>query len=192
MSMSLREQLLQAGFGKKKQVEQPERQAAPRQQSHRAQPAHQQAGRGQSERDRRREQEQQRVAKAQAAKAVRNEELQRRRQEEAERKARWDKIKALIEQHRLPKVESDEYFNFISRGKVRRLAVDAQLRERIISGELVIVRCEGRHDVVPRDIAENIRACDARAVITLQDAANAPTPDDDPYKDYVVPDDLKW
>jgi hypothetical protein len=53
------------------------------------------------------------------------------------------------------------------------------------------VRCEGKHDVVPRDIGERIRGYDARAVIALQDAANAPS-EDDPYKDYVVPDDLKW
>jgi uncharacterized protein YaiL (DUF2058 family) len=178
MSMSLREQLLQAGFGKKKQA--PKAQQPQRQDEQRS-------------RDEARRKEQERVAQAQAAKAAREQEQQRRRQEEADRKARWAQIRQLIEQHRLPKVESDEYFNFISRGKVRRLAVDAQLRERIVSGELVIVRCEGRHDVVPRDIAENIRACDTRAVITLQDATGSPTPaEDDPYKDYVVPDDLRW
>jgi uncharacterized protein YaiL (DUF2058 family) len=167
MSMSLREQLLAAGFGKKKAAEQAERKAK----------------------------EQQRVAQAQAAqaaKAARAHALQQRRQEEADRKERWAQIKQLIEQHRLPKIESDEYFNFVSRGKVRRLAVDAPLRERIVSGEVVIVRCEGRHDVVPCDIGERIRGYDARAVICLQDApGNAPA-EDDPYKDYVVPDDLKW
>jgi uncharacterized protein len=174
MSMSLREQLLAAGFGKKKAAEQAERKAKEQQ---------------------RVAKEQQRVAQAQAAqaeKAARAQALQQRRQEEAERKERWTQIKLLIEQHRLPKVESDEYFNFVSRGKVRRLAVDAPLRERIVSGELVIVRCEGKHDVVPRDIAERIRGYDARAVIVLQDSAGAAPSEDDPYKDYVVPDDLKW
>ncbi len=175
MSMSLREQLLAAGFGKKKAAEQAERRAKEQQR------------------------EQQRVAQAQAAQAAqtakrtaRAQELQKRRQEEADRKERWTQIKQLIEQHRLPKIESEEYFNFVSRGKVRRLAVDAQLRERIISGEVVIVRCEGKHDVVPRDIGERIRGYDARAVIALQNAAEAEPAADDPYKDYVVPDDLKW
>jgi uncharacterized protein YaiL (DUF2058 family) len=171
MSMSLREQLLAAGFGKKKAAEQAERKA------------------------REQAREQQRVAQvqaAQAAKAARAQALQQRRKEEADRKERWTQIKQLIEQHRLPKVESDEYFNFVSRGKVRRLAVDAPLRERIISGEVVIVRCEGRHDVVPRDVGERIRGCDARAVISLEDSAGDAPPADDPYKDYVVPDDLKW
>jgi uncharacterized protein YaiL (DUF2058 family) len=173
MSMSLREQLLAAGFGKKKAAEQAERKAKDQQ---------------------RVAQEKQRVAQQhalQAEKAARAQALQRKRQEEADRKERWTQIKLLIEQNRLPKVESDEYFNFVSRGKVRRMAVDAPLRERIISGELVIVRCEGKHDVVPRDIGERIRGYDARAVIALQDPANEPS-EDDPYKDYVVPDDLKW
>src|SRR5215470_9226407 len=122
MSMSLREQLLAAGLGKKK-AEQDERRA--------------------KEQAERKAREQQRVAQvqaAEAAKAARAQALQQRRQEEADRKERWTQIKQLIEQHRLPKVESDEYFNFVSRGKVRRLAVDAALRERIVGGELMIVR----------------------------------------------------
>ena len=181
MSMSLREQLLAAGLGKKK-AEQDERRAK------------EQADRRAKEQAERRAREQQRVAQAKAAdaaKAARTQELQQRRKEEADRKERWTQIKQLIEQNKLPKVESDEYFNFVSRGKVRRMAVDASLREKIISGELTIVRCEGKHDVVPRDIGERIRGYDARAVIALQDTANVPS-EDDPYKDYVVPDDLKW
>jgi len=178
MSMSLREQLLAAGLGKKK-AEQDERRA--------------------KEHAERRAKEQQRIAQAQAAqaasqaeKAARAQALQQRRQEEADRKERWTQIKQLIEQHRLPKLETDEYFNFVSRGKVRRLAVDAPLRERIVNGELVIVRCEGKHDVVPRDIGERIRGYDARAVVSLQESASDAPSEDDPYKDYVVPDDLKW
>jgi uncharacterized protein YaiL (DUF2058 family) len=174
MSMSLREQLLAAGFGKKQAAEQAERKAK----------------------------EQKRIAQAQAAKAAqaaqaakaqaRAQEVIQRRKEEAERRERWAHIRQLIEQHRLPKIESDDYFNFVARGKVRRLAVDAALRERIISGEVVIVRCEGKHDVVPRDIGERIRDYDARAVISLQEKADAAPSEEDPYKDYVVPDDLQW
>ncbi|HTJ15459.1 MAG TPA: DUF2058 family protein [Steroidobacteraceae bacterium] len=182
MSMSLREQLLAAGLGKKK-AEQDERRAK------------EQAERRAKEQAERTAREQQRVAQvqaAEAAKAARAQALQQRRQEEADRKERWTQIKQLIEQHRLPKLETDEYFNFVSRGKVRRLSVDASLRERIVSGELAIVRCEGKHDVVPRDIGERIRGYDARAVVSLQESASAAPAEDDPYKDYVVPDDLKW
>ena len=165
MSMSLREQLLQAGFGRKQQKNKPERKEPPKP----------------------------KVDPAQAAKAARTAEAERRRQEQADRKARWDKIKELIAQHRLPKIEGDEddYFNFIDRQKVRRIRVDAPRRERLIAGELTIVRCEGRYDVVPADIAANIRECDERAVVKLTADASQPA-GDDPYKDYVVPDDLRW
>jgi uncharacterized protein len=188
VSMSLREQLLQAGFGKKleaeRQAKEQERRAKEQQRKEHEQ--------------QRKAKEQQRIAQvqaAEAAKAARAQALQQRRQEEADRKERWTQIKHLIEQHRLPKLETDDYFNFVSRGKVRRLSVDPSLRERIISGEVIIVRCEGKHDVVPRDIGERIREYDARAVINMQDsagAANESPSEDDPYKDFVVPDDLKW
>ena len=73
---------------------------------------------------------------------------------------------------------------------MRRIAVDAPLRERISRGELVIVRCEGRYDLVPAEIAERIAERDARAVVRLKEEEQ---PDEnDPYKDYVVPDDLIW
>jgi uncharacterized protein len=192
MSMSLREQLLAAGLGKKQVAEEAERKA--RNQLRDQQRAAQERQRAAQEKQRA-AQEQQRVAQVQAtaaAKATRAQELQKRRQEEADRRERWAQIRQLIEQHRLPKVDSDEFFNFVARGKVRRLPVDASLRERIVSGELVIVRCEGKHDVVPCDIGERIRSYDQRAVISLRDVAGDAPAEDDPYKAFVVPDDLKW
>ncbi len=173
MSMSLREQLLAAGFGKKKAAEQAERKA--------------------------KEQQRDRAGSSspsgpdQAAKAARAQALQQRRQEEADRKERWTQIKLLIEQHRLPKVESDDYFNFVSRGKVRRLAVDAQLRERII-------RRRARDRAVRRQARcraaryrRNAFADTTRAPSLLcRMRPSEPPSEDDPYKDYVVPDDLKW
>ncbi|PZN34834.1 MAG: DUF2058 domain-containing protein [Proteobacteria bacterium] len=175
MSMSLREQLLAAGLGTKKQAKQAEHQE--RRQA----------------RNKAREEERRRAAReAQAAKAARDQELNRRRQEAAERKALYAQIKQLVEQNRVARPTGDDYipFNFIDRGKVRRIAVDAPLRERISRGELVIVRCEGRYDLVPAEIAERIAERDARAVVRLKEEEQ---PDEnDPYKDYVVPDDLIW
>lgn len=175
MSMSLREQLLAAGLGTKKQAKQAER----HQHQHSKNKAVAEAER------------QKRAAEAQAAKAARYQELNRKRQENAERKERWAQIKQLIEEHRLPKPESDEYFNFIDRGKVRRFPVDGPLRERIVKGEVIIVRCEGRYDAVVPEIAERIREREPRAVISL-DKPHEEIAEDDPYKDYVVPDDLMW
>ena len=184
MSMSLREQLLAAGLGTKKQARQADTQQKQQQ--------HQQA----KNRALREEQEKRAAearAKAQSEKAARDAELNRKRQENAERKEKWAQIKQLIEQHRLPKPDSDEYFNFIDRGKVRRIAADNTLRERLTSGAVMIVRCEGHYDIVPPEIAERIRERDERAVVKLNAKDNEAQPsDDDPYKDFVVPDDLMW
>jgi uncharacterized protein len=178
MSLSLREQLLQAGLGTKKQAREAEQRERQQAKNKAAQSA--------------REEQERRAAAAKAEKAARDAELNRKRQENAERKERWAQIKQLIEQHRLPKIESDDYFNFIDRQKVRRICVDASLRERLVSGELKIARCEGRYDIVTAEIAERIRDRDERAVVNLNAAAENKADENDPYKDYVVPDDLMW
>lgn len=177
MSMSLREQLLAAGLGTKKQAKEAERQRH----------------RDLKNKSARKAEHEKRMAEQRAATAARDQELNRKRQENLERKERWAQIKQLIEEHRIAKPESDEYFNFIDREKVRRFPVDAALRERIVRGEVVIVRCEGRYDVVPPEIADRIREREPRAVISLQPKEPETPPDEnDPYKDYIVPDDLIW
>jgi uncharacterized protein YaiL (DUF2058 family) len=182
MSMSLRDQLLAAGLGNKKQARQAENQQKQQQ--------HQQAKNRQLREDQEKRAAEQR-AKAQADKAARDAELNRKRQENQDRKERWAQIKQLIEQHRLPKPESEEFFNFIDRGKVRRITADSALRERLVAGTIVIARCEGKYDLVLPEIAERIRERDERAVVKLN-AEEAKPAEDDPYKDYVVPDDLMW
>lgn len=180
MSLSLREQLLAAGLGTKKQAKQIEDQQ--RREAKRDPKGH--AGQKQAAAQ----------AQAQAAKAARDQELNRKRQEEAERRARWAQIKQLIEQNAIARAETDEAFHFVHDGKVRRIYADPQLRERIISGTVCIVRCEGRFHVVPAETAARIGEREPRAVIALnQPAEKTPPPaEDDPYKDFVVPDDLKW
>jgi uncharacterized protein len=185
MSSSLREQLLAAGLGSKKQAKQIEQQQHREQRDQKRDPKAAQAA------------EQQRAksqAQAQAAKAARDQELNRKRQQEAEHRERWAQVRQLVEQHAIPRGETDEYFNFIDDRKVRRIYANAQQREQIISGSIVIIRCDGRYHLVPPDIAARIAERQPRAVISLQPQSDTskPTAEEDPYKDFVVPDDLKW
>ena len=133
------------------------------------------------------------VLKAQAEKAARDQEMNRRQQEKAAAKARAAEITQIIEQHRVPRVEeSDDYFNFVANGKVRRMAVSPEQRARIVAGSLVIVRWGGRNELLPPEAAEQVRTRHATAVIALPSNDASVPADDDPYKDFVVPDDLKW
>ncbi|MDB5968790.1 MAG: hypothetical protein JWQ90_1240 [Hydrocarboniphaga sp.] len=183
MSLSLRDQLLQAGLINEKQA-----QAASKQ------PHHQRS-------DRTPKKpvivDPAKIAaeKAAAAKAARDAELNRIQRDKAEQKARRAQVKQLIEQNKLPKVESELLYNFIDgkEGKrIRRIPVTPATRDQLSAGSLSIVRCDGRYEVVPAAIAERIKERDPHAVIPPRAAEPARVDENDPYKDFVVPDDLMW
>ena len=179
MSLSLRDQLLAAGLVSSRQAKQAEQQ---QRQLAKQQPAVPKA---------------QRTAPAappaaQAAKANRDRELNRQRQAQREHGARLAEIRQIVEQNRLPVVQSDEYFNFLHMNKVRRVAVDAALRERITSGAVSIVRYGKFYALVLPEIAARVRERNADSVVTLAAPAGSEPAADDPYKNYVVPDDLMW
>jgi uncharacterized protein YaiL (DUF2058 family) len=128
---------------------------------------------------------------AKAQKVARDLELNRRQQEKAQRRALRAQVEQLVEQARLPRLESDNYYSFVDGGKVCRLAVDAQRRKEICEGKLAIVRYRGLHEVVPAEAALRIRERDENAVIVRDEDKKAAS-EDDPYRDFVVPDDLTW
>jgi uncharacterized protein len=184
MSMSLRDQLLAAGLGTKKQAKEATQQkrAPSRHQPPPVSP------------------EQIAANKALAAKNARDRELNRRQQEKAAAKARRAEVKQVIEQHRIPPVESDEYFNFTDGNRLARLAVTPALREQLIKGTVAIVRYEGHYAVVPESVVDRIKERDEHVVVTQTPASPSPSVaapasdagEDDPYKNFVVPDDLVW
>ncbi len=94
----------------------------------------------------------------------------------------------------MPRPESDDYFNFVDGGKVHRIQVTPELRARLAAGTLAIVRHGGRYDVVPVEVLGRIRERHADAIVADPAATTAApaTAEDDPYKDFVVPDDLTW
>jgi uncharacterized protein len=183
-SLSLREQLLQAGLVNERQVKEAERQAQHKQyQGHKQQPRAQRNG----------PTPQEIAAKKQAdAKAARDQELNRKQLEKARRKALYAQIKELVSQNRIVRPDVEETYNFIDGGKVRRIRADAALRERITRGEVTLVRCEGRYELVPPAIGEKIRERDARAVVAPGETGSSAEVVDEAYKNFVVPDDLMW
>jgi uncharacterized protein YaiL (DUF2058 family) len=128
---------------------------------------------------------------AQAAKVARDQELNRRREDKAQRRARIAQIEQIIEQNRVPRLETEDFYSFIDGKKVRRMSVDVQRREQLTRGELVIVRYRGHYAVVPAAVAERIRERDANMVVPFVQPKPSAEPDD-AYKDFVVPDDLMW
>ena len=126
-----------------------------------------------------------------AAKAERDRALNRQSRADAERKALTAQIRQLVEQNRLPRENGEIGYHFVDGGKVRKLYVTAEIRDKLGKGQLAIVRLGDRYDVVPADVAEKIRARDVSSVMAHR-ASEPEFAEDDPYKDFQVPDDLMW
>jgi uncharacterized protein YaiL (DUF2058 family) len=187
MSTSLRDQLLKAGLVSEQQAKEAERQAGQQQRQKQKQPKEKRGAASQAEIAAR---------QAQAAKTARDQELSRRQKEQADAKARQAQVDQLIEQHRLPRSQTEERYNFVVGNKIRRVPADAALRARILRGDIAVVRGSGGYDLVPAEIAARIRERDERAVIVVSTEAASSTAatssDEDAYRGFEVPDDLMW
>lgn len=179
MSLSLRDQLLKAGLVNQKQVKQVSKD---KQKQKRLE------NKGQVEID----DTQKRIAQeAMAEKARRDQELNRQQQEKVEEKARAAQVKQLIEATRLPKLTTEDYYNFVDDKKVKRIAVNALMRSKLSNGALAVVSYGGGYEVIPREAAVKIQERDPGRVLLLNTHVEE-ADDDDPYAAYKIPDDLMW
>jgi len=127
-------------------------------------------------------------------KAARDRELNKRKEDQARQKAISIEINQLITANRLPRDASCEIiYNFEHNKKVKRIYVNAEMKQRIIQGKLGIARIEGRYEIVPQAIAEKIQQRNPKRVV-IYDAPEPGTTEnqDDPYAAYKIPDDLDW
>ena len=180
MSLSLRDQLLKAGLVNEKQAKQAAKQKQKQERLEK---------KGQVEKD---DSQRQAALQAYAEKQARDQELNRQQQQKAEQKARTAQIKQLIETSRLPKLKTEDYYNFVDGKKVKRLAVNDALRDKLSRGSLAIVRYEGSYELIPRDAALKIKERDPQRIILLNEPKSQDVDPDDPYAAYQVPDDLMW
>jgi uncharacterized protein YaiL (DUF2058 family) len=179
MSLSLRDQLLKAGLVNQKQAKQVSKEKQKEQRL---------VHKGQATPD---DSQKRAAEQALAEKVKRDQELNRQQQEKAEQKARAAQIKQLIEVSRLPKLTTEDYYNFVDDKKVKRISVNALMRNKLSSGSLAIVHHGGGYEIIPREAALKIQERDPRRVVLLNTPTEAPDADD-PYAAYQVPDDLMW
>lgn len=179
MSLSLRDQLLKAGLVNQKQAKQVSKEKQKEQRL---------VHKGQAQAD---DTQKRAAQEAMAEKARRDQELNRQQQEKVEQKARAAQVKQLIEVSRLPKLTTEDYYNFVDDKKVKRISVNALVRNKLSSGSLAIVHHGGGYEIIPREAALKIQERDPRRVVLLNTPTEAPDADD-PYAAYQVPDDLMW
>ena len=180
MSNPFQDQLLKAGLVTKKQVQkanQDKNKKHKQQRSKKAKPV-----------------DQTKLKAQQAAqdKAKRDRELNKRKQEQARQKANSIEINQLITNNCLTRDESCEIiYNFEHNKKIKRIYIDAQMKQKIIQGKLGIARIEGRYELVPINIAEKIQQRNAKRIVLFSEEKQTVS-ENDPYCEHQIPDDLMW
>ena len=108
------------------------------------------------------------------------------------------RIRELLDRHALNDRKAELAFNFTREHTVRRVYVTDEQRRRLAEGDLAIVGFRRRHHLVPAKVADEIQAL--RPIVFVHRVAAAGSdspapvavPEDDPYRDFPVPDDLHW
>ncbi|HHG3589329.1 TPA: DUF2058 domain-containing protein [Vibrio parahaemolyticus] len=115
-------------------------------------------------------------------------------QQNAERLSKEIKaqINQLIEMNKIELKDGDIKYNFTHGTLVKSLYVDSLIREQLIKGILAIAIVGESYAVIPRGVANKIAQRDESVIIEQKEAESDIPAEDDPYADFVVPDDLMW
>lgn len=181
MAKSLADQLLGAGLvdeKKAKQVKQQKRKETKQKLKGQAAETDDQAARLQQQRE---------------EKAERDRALNRQRKAEEEARAMQAQARQMLMQNRQP-VDGEVRFNFTDHriNKIKRIYVSADIQDQLAKGKLAICADADDYFVVPRAVADKVAERFAEAVVFLADPDSNQPDEDDPYKDFPIPDDLMW
>lgn len=111
-------------------------------------------------------------------------------QQQAQQKQIQAQIKQLIEMNLLSLTGGDISYNFSDGNKVDKLLVTEKIQQQLASGLLSIVKYQQDYAVIPSIVADKIALRDDSVVVSKLEQEQVD--EDDPYKDYVIPDDLMW
>lgn len=182
MAKSLQEQLLGAGIVDAKKAKQVKQEKRKQNKQNKQRPKGEQV----------KTEAQQWAEQSRAEKVEKDKALNRQREDEALKKAIAAQIKQLIERHRLDRKGGEEGYQFADGSVIKKVYVTAQQFNLLVNGRLAVVRLGEGYELVPKPVAEKIQERDAEAVVVLNAAQADAVDEDDPYKDYVIPDDLMW
>jgi len=134
------------------------------------------------------------IEKIRLAKLEKDRRLNKERQQLAEKTALAAQVKQLIEQSAIVIDKGEIQYNFCDRfdNKIKNLYVTAAIRKDLSSDRLAIAMLDQGYYVVTRQVADKI-AQRSESTIVFMASNDTDTPAaDDPYKDYIIPDDLQW
>jgi len=131
--------------------------------------------------------------KARQEKAEKDRELNRQRQEVLKQKELAEQVRQIVETHRIARGRDAETgYQFADEGKVKKIYVEPKQFEQLAHGMIAVARLGDNYELIPAKIADRIKVRAPEAIVVLNTPEVAVADEDDPYKDYVIPDDLMW
>ncbi|GLO59849.1 hypothetical protein MACH09_03570 [Vibrio sp. MACH09] len=132
------------------------------------------------------------VEQKKAEQRERDIELNKQRAEEQLSKELKAQVKQLIEMNKVDTKDGDIKYNFTDDKFVKSLYVSQQVQDQLSKGILSIARSEESYVVIPSSAANKIAERDPDSIIENNTASDDVMDEDDPYAQFVVPDDLMW
>ena len=123
---------------------------------------------------------------------LRDKELNDQRAQQQLSKELKAQVKQLIQMNQVNLAHGEIKYNFTDGTLVKSLYVTAEIRAQLISGVLSIAKSVDSYAVIPSSVAYKIAERDAEAIIENKSSSEESLAEDDPYAEFVIPDDLMW
>ncbi len=160
MGSSFQEQLLKAGLVNKKQVKKAKHEKRVNKQQTKGKKTPDESNIAREER---------------LAHEERNRELNRKRNEEKKRREKLAQVKQLIETNRLTLEErdNDEPYYFVVGKRIKKLFLSETISNQLSTGQLAIVKLEGKFVLIPGSVARQIAERDQKSIVSFHDPSTA-------------------
>jgi uncharacterized protein YaiL (DUF2058 family) len=101
-------------------------------------------------------------------------------------------VKQLIDMNRIAQNDGDIKYNFTDGTMVKSIYVEPLIQSQLAKGILSIARYEETYVIIPTSVAKKIMLRDNDTIVEQNSKVEDQAEEDDPYADFVVPDDLMW
>ena len=134
------------------------------------------------------------IEQSQLEKQNKDQQLNAEKQRQLEEKTLKANIIQMIGQHKIRDTDGDNVYQFIDDAKVKKLYINQQIYNALVSGSLVIAKDQESYAFLPKALADRINEKMLGFIIVSNASTtnNDVTDEEDPYAAYVIPDDLMW
>ncbi len=133
------------------------------------------------------------IEQAKQEKLARDQAIEREKKAALQEKELKAAIMQMINQHKIRDTDGEIAYQFIDNSKIKKVYLNQQIYNALVAGSLVIARENESYAFLPKALADRINAKMQGFIIVNNSEKNEETTDEeDPYADYVIPDDLMW